>query len=607
MLTDPGRVPLGRRAWIGDGRRGASVSPDGTIDWYAHDGLQSRPDLWRLLDEAGPAVRVGPVREGAEARRHPPATRLSYLPGTNVVEAVTDGPSGRRVSVTDFVPWPPTGAGGVVRLVRALSGPVDVEVEVLAGPDRRPGGGTRPVVAHGQGVLLDGLPILAPGPFEAAPLDRDTGRWRSVIHLEPGQEVVVTLGFDDPVGPDAAHRLLDATRTAWRSWSGLIGYSGPYRNSVERALLAIRSLTGLTGAPAGSGTTSLPRRVGSERSSDDRWMCLRDVASAVGVWADCGLSEEAEAAETWLRRTVQDAHLPWPAWFDSDGQPVPDAEALPFTGWRRSEPVVAGRTQPEPDVGLVGSVCSAIGASMRGPGGRAADPGQLSAAWPRLADATDWAADHWRRPDSGVWEIGRPYRLYAAGRVSVWSALDGMARRARQTNPLDLGAAGWQQEGRDLLSWLESEAVADDGGLKMDGAPGAPDEPDAALLSVAWSGPWSLAHPVVPATVDRVVERLSSGPLLYRYSDRVSDERAGPDHPDLEASFQAVRALAALGRWEEAHDRMEAATGLIEGAGAGLLTETADPVSGQLYGNFPHTAGALALVAAALALDAGPR
>jgi GH15 family glucan-1,4-alpha-glucosidase len=111
----------------------------------------------------------------------------------------------------------------------------------------------------------------------------------------------------------------------------------------------------------------------------------------------------------------------------------------------------------------------------------------------------------------------------------------------------------------------------------------------------------------VRATVDRVLERLSSGPLLHRYSDRIADERAGPDHPDLEASLLAVRALAALGRWDEAHERMEGVTGLAGRAGPGLLAETADPVSGELYGNFPSTGAALALVEAALALDAGPR
>lgn len=603
MITDPGRVPLGLRGWIGHGGRGASVAPDGTIDWYAAGGPTAPPNLWRLLDEDGPAVRVGPVRGGNRARRQVPAASVGYRPATNVLETVTEGSGGRRVSVVDFVPWD---GEGIVRLVRALSGPAEIEIDVLAGPDHRPGRRRPAVIPTTGGLLLDGLPVAVPARFEPAPLGRDTERWRAVVRLDAGEEAVVTIGYEHPVGPDAAHRLLDATVASWRGWLGPLSYTGPYRPAVERALVAVRALTGPHGAPAAAGTTSLPRRVGSERSADDRWVRLRDAAAAVEMLAGCGLAEDAEAAEAWLRRTLTDAHLPWPSWFDPDGQPVPEAEEAPLQGWRRSQPVLFGRGALPADPGLLGDVTAAVGASMRGPGGGSGDPGPLSAATDALSGATDWVSDHWREPDAGTWEIGRPHRLYVAGRVRAWSALDRMSRRGRAANPLDLRAAQWQQEGRDILSWLESHGVADDGALTMDGTPGAPDEADADLLRIAWSGPWPAAHPVVPATVDRVLERLSAGTLLHRYSDRVADERAGPDYPDLEASLLAVRALAALGRWEEAHERMEGVTGLVGRAGPGNLTETADPVSGQLYGNFPSTAAAMALIGAARALDQGP-
>jgi hypothetical protein len=527
---------------------------------------------------------------------------MSYRPGTTAVSTVAEGPGGRRVEVIDFMPW--DGSGGIVRLVRALSGPVDVEVEVLAGPERRPGGDRRRVAPTATGLLLDGLSIHAQCRFEPAPLDRDTPLWRGVTRLDVGEEMVVALGFDQPVGPAAAHRMLGDTELAAAGWLGTLVYGGPYRAEVGRALLGLKMLTGTGGAPAAAGTTSLPRRLGSERSTDARWVSLYDAAASVPALAVAGLAEDAEAAEAWLRTTVETAHLPWPAWFDRDGQPVPEPEEWPVRGWRGAQPVRAGRFQPAPDPGLIGPLALAVGASMKGPGGRPDDPGPLSAAFGPLADATDRAGDHWREPDGGRWEIERPLRLYVAGRVWLWVGLDRMARLARAANPLDLRAAGWQQEGRRILSWLESEAVAADGGLRMDTSS---DEADAALLAAAWTGPWPLGHPVVGATVDRVLERLSSGPLVHRYSDRVADERAGPDHPDLEASLLAVRALASLGRWEEAHERMEGVASLARRAGPGLLSETADPVSGQLYGNFPSSGAALALVNAAFALEGGPR
>jgi hypothetical protein len=600
VLTDPGRGPLGLRAWIGDGRRGASLAPDGTVDWYA-GAPAAVPDLWRLVDESGPAVRVGPVRDGGRARRHLPPATVSYRPGTNVVETIAEGSGGRRVAVTDFMPWPD--GGGLVRLVRALSGPVEVEVEVLPGPARGPGGARRTASPTAGGFTVGGLTVAVAAPMTAAPIDRDTPRWRAVLRLDAGEEAVVAIGDEIPLAADAAHRLLDDTIAAWRSWLGRLAYGGPYRQEVERALLLLRALTPPGGGPAAAGTTSLPRRPGSERGSDSRWVRVRDAARATRVLAASGLAEDAEEAETWLRHTVAEAHLPWPSWLDADGQPVPEPEDWPVGGWRHSQPVLLGRPRAI-DVGLVGAVAAAVGASTSGPGGRRDDPGPLSAAYPALAEATDWAADHWRQPDHGRWDIGRPLRNYTAGRIEVWSALRRMASLARSRDPLDLQAAAWQQEGRELLSWLESDGLAPDGGLRMDGGPG--DEADAALLPALRSGPWPATDPVVAATVGRTIERLSSGPLLYRYSDRVADEQAGPDLPDLEASFSAVTALADLGRWDEAHDRMEGVLRVVAGAGPGGPATTADPLSGEMFGDLPCTAAGLALVEAALALTAGP-
>ncbi|HET9078756.1 MAG TPA: glycoside hydrolase family 15 protein [Acidimicrobiales bacterium] len=605
MLTDAGRVPLNRRGWIGDGRHGASVTADGTVDWYSSAGLTAGADLWRLLDPSGAAVRVGPVRDGSGVRRRLPVAHQTYREATNVLETVIEGPAGRRVAVVDFMPWPGPGLdppGGVVRLVRALSGPVRIEVEVL------PGARPAEVAPSARGLIVGRLEVTAPAPFVAAPLGRDEERWRAVLELDAGQEAVVTVGRRDqdlPGSESGAHRALADTEAAWRSWLTAVVYAGPHQAALQRALLSVRMLTGPGGAPHAAGTSSLPRRPGSERSADDRWVRLRDAARAARVLAGLGLAEDGEAAERWMRETLTTADLPWPAWFDADGQPVPPAEEWPFPGWRGNGPVRRGRPALDADTGLVGEVVAAVGSTRTGPRGRPDDAGPLSAAWAALAGATDRAADDWRRPDPGRWEIGRPPRMYVAGRLGVWAALDRMARLARAANPLDLQAATWQQESREVLAWLEGSGPAADGGLRMDGASPL-DEADAALLAVAWQGPWPVTHPVVTATVDRVLQRLGSDLVIHRYSDRVADDRAGPDHPDLEASLMAVRALARLGRWEEAHERLESVLTLT-GSGPGLLPETVDPVTAEGFGNFPATGTALAFLEAAAALENGPR
>ncbi len=611
-------MPLGARGWIGDGLRGALVSADGTIDWYCPDRLSGRPACWSLLDPRGGAVRVGPVRASSDAGRRLPPFRQSYRPGSNVLETELRDGSGGRLSITDVLPWPGPGHAGpgrvapgqVLRILRAPAGPVDVEVEVI------PAGAWGPAreVSHFEGgLVVDGLAVRTGFPLHFEPLGRDAPRWRGVCRLEAGAAAVVTLEQPDlprPESTESAQRVAATTEAAWRSWLSPLGYDGPYRGAVERSLLAVRSLSGPGGAPAAAGTTSLPRRTGSERGRDDRWVLLRDAAGAAATWADAGFPEDAEAAEGWLGQMARTTPLPWPPALDADGQPVPELEELGLAGWRRSGPVVSGRPSAVLDLDLYGDVVAAYGASTRGPGGAgglAPLPGlpPLAGAWPALAAAVDWAADHWGDPDAGVWQSAGSPTLLVASRVQVWWAIDRMVSLARAANPLDLQAAAWHQEARRILVWLESEGIAADGGLRRDLMPGRGDGPDAALLRVAWRGPWPIAHPIVPATVDRVLEQLGSNGFVYRHGPQVDDGRAGPDNPDLLATLWAVRALARLGRWEEAHAAME--TVVATGGNLGLLAEAADPVSGELMGNLPAAGVHLALVDAALALTAGPR
>ncbi len=202
-----------------------------------------------------------------------------------------------------------------------------------------------------------------------------------------------------------------------------------------------------------------------------------------------------------------------------------------------------------------------------------------------------------------MWGLGGPPRDLVASKVQAWVALDRMARRARSANPLDLDAAGWQHAATQIVAWCEAEGLAVDGGLRLERSP--EDLPDAALLRIAWSGPWPSDHPIVTRTVERIVERLSVGLLVHRYPTSLDDGLAGNDSPDIEVSLWAVRALAHLRRWEEAHARMEAVCSVANPGG--LLSATADPASGELLGNLPAVGPHLALIQAALALQEGPR
>ncbi len=611
MITEPSRVRLARRAWISDGSSGATVAPDGTVDWYQSAAPGGPVLLWRLYDPDGPAVRVGVHRDTpAEIHDHAGA-RIAYRGRTNVAETVTRTASGRCLSVTDFVEWSPTGGAGpkgLLRIARALAGPVDVEVELVCGRRSR-------VVQTSGGIRLGDLTVnlgggLARAHFEGTSYGRNGQRWRAVTTLDSGQDAIVTLGHAasgatagaTADSADAAMRLA-STAAAWSGWVDAMRYDGLYVDAVERSLLTLRSLTDRHGAAGGAGTTSLPRRLGSERSADGRWVKLRDVAASVPTYAHFGFDDDAAAAETWLRYTVSQASRPWPAHYDKDGQPAPDLCELAWQGWRGSQPVNFGRRALPADAEALAAVLGAIGASTNRRYDPQADPGPLSAAWEDISRAVDGLADTWQAPDCGRWESSGEAQCYTSQRLAAWATFNRAAGFARSSNPLDMSAATWQAEGTAVAKWLDKQAERNAGQLTI--YPPS-EEADAALLAVAWQGPWPADHPVVAATVDLTLARLSSGAFVYRHSDKVGDGTPGPDNPDLEATFLAARALAIMGRWEEAHERMEAAVNAIARSGPGVLAETVDPASGATYGNLACGPVALALLDAAAALSGGP-
>lgn len=178
-----------------------------------------------------------------------------------------------------------------------------------------------------------------------------------------------------------------------------------------------------------------------------------------------------------------------------------------------------------------------------------------------------------------------------------------MADAARSRDLLDLSAVPWRAARRDVVAWLETYGQAAGGGLRGDLSPADP--PDAHLVQVAWRNPWAGDTRIASRTVDRVIARLGSGPFVARYDDYFVDGLPAGEGAVLACSFWVVEALAVLGRWEEAHERMESLCGFSRPLG--LLPEQADPVSGAFLGNLPHAASHLSLIRAALALTAGPR
>jgi hypothetical protein len=138
-------------------------------------------------------------------------------------------------------------------------------------------------------------------------------------------------------------RRLRATGDHWRGWVQRTSYDGPWKDAVERSLLAIRLLAdGRSGATAAAGTSSLPEVIGGERNYDYRFAWVRDASFTVDALLRVGMRELAHASVTWLLGAVARTHPRVDPVYALTGDVIRSQSSLDLPGYRGTSPVHVG-------------------------------------------------------------------------------------------------------------------------------------------------------------------------------------------------------------------------------------------------------------------------
>ncbi|HKS24655.1 MAG TPA: glycoside hydrolase family 15 protein [Thermoanaerobaculia bacterium] len=576
-------------AVIGDTRSIALISRRGSIDWLSWPRFDAPSIFARLLDvEKGGHFSIAPPVPFTVKRR--------YIDDTNVLET-TFTCDGGEATLIDLMPVMTeeektrrlTPFRQILRRVECVRGEVPLRVEFVPRPDyaritpRLELRDHRVHCAWGARVLN----LRSDARFDERGIAEFT--------LRAGERRTFVLGYDDhspavfaPLDDDAVERSIEF----WRNWSSQLAYKGPYRDMVMRSALVLKLLTyAPSGGIVAAATTSLPEEIGGVRNWDYRYCWLRDASFTVSALYDCGFEREGAAFLDWLLYATRITQPRLQILYDVFGESkLPERDLDHLAGYRGSRPVRVGNLAVKQfQLDVYGEVIGAMEEAVQR--GEALDRDRRRLIH-RLAQVV---AKRWSEPDDGIWEKRGGRRHHIHSKIMAWSALDCAERL------IGPEFSGVKDQIRD---YVLTEGFNQE--INSFVAVAGERDVDASLLYAVRVGIVKPDDPRMLGTIDAIRRQLGRGDLVYRYDTRSQEDGlpAG-EGAFLACSMWLVEALVLAGRRGEAEEVF--AKVLRRANDVGLLSEEADPDTGELLGNFPQALTHIGLMNAALCLSEGDR
>jgi GH15 family glucan-1,4-alpha-glucosidase len=593
-------------ALIGDCHTNALVGRNGSVDWLCFPRPDSPSVFTHLLDDkhgGNFAVRV----DDADVAR-------AYVEDTNVLRTAWTTADG-ELEVLDCMPvradgdGPPVPMRGVLRRLRCTRGRVTAQIRVtprfeyaLVVPRLRTptpyladfvGGGsairvraTHPLERRDAHTLRRGDVLAAAWELTEGEVAWVVATW-TPAHLEP-------VDIPEPE-PDRWQEDLDATLDYWRSWVQACDYDGDMRADVHRSALVLKALTyAPTGALLAAATTSLPEEIGGERNWDYRFTWIRDATLTLTSLFILGLRAEAVAFKQWLERTGAGRPQDLQIMYGIEGERhLPEIVLDHLGGHRGSVPVRVGNgAVKQLQLDSYGQLLESAYLFDRAGGDITEDN------WHYLTGLADICCERWSEPDQGIWEIRDEPRHFTHSKVNCWLALRRAVQLAEsRAMPVP---ARWREECDRVAELLLDDARRRGWFAQAIGS----DVPDAAALLVPAVGFVASDDPLVTATVEVIVDKLSTeGGLVHRYL--ADDGLRGGEGAFLLCSFWLVDVLSHAGRVANAEALLDKLRALSNDVG--LYAEEVDTTTGAHLGNTPQAFTHMAMVTSLAHLSAARR
>ena len=582
---------------IGNCQASALVDRRGRFVWACVPRVDGEPVFSSLLDDNLPAG------EGAYGfweidLEGGVSTTQRYLRNTPVLTTRHEDGEGNAIEVTDFCPRFQR-AGRVyrpvafVRIVRPVAGSPRIRVRL------RPScnwGSEQAARTRGSNHIRYKLAETTMRLTTSAPVgwieDERLFRIERPLHF--------FLGPDESFSEDvrsATESMLDLTLHEWRHWVRGLATPLEWQQAVIRAAITLKLCQHEeTGAIVAAMTTSIPEHPNSGRNWDYRFCWIRDAYYTVQALNRLGALDVLEAYLAYLRNIVDNAaggHIQ-PLYGVGGEERIEEYQAPGLNGYRGMGPVrIGNQAYEQVQHDAYGQITLSNAQAF------------FDQRLYRMAGIEDFRALEkvgeraWQvhdKADAGLWELRTKSHVHTYSVAMCWAACDRLANAAQALGLADRSIF-WQARADHIHKTVIQQAWRE--GTKRLSATFGGDDLDASLIQLLDLRFLAPDDPRFRSTLRAVEEGLRRGSHMLRYA--TEDDFGLPKTAFNVCTFWLIEALHFTGRDADARALFEEM--LSRRTSAGLLSEDIDPVTGELWGNYPQTYSLVGLINCAVLLS----
>ena len=582
---------------IGNCQASALVDRRGRFVWGCTPRIDGEPAFSSLLDDSPPGG------EGARGfweidLENCATTTQSYLRNTPILVTRHEDRDGGAIEVTDFCPrfqrvgrvYRPV---AFVRIVRPVAGSPRIRVRLR--PARNWGSEIAPTT-RGSNHIRYLLSDMALRLTTSAPIgwieDERLFRLERPLHFFLGPDE----SFSDDV-KSTTESMLDLTTHEWRHWVRGLAIPLEWQEAVIRSAITLKLCQHEeTGAIVAAMTTSIPEHADSGRNWDYRYCWIRDAYYTVQALNRLGALDVLEAYLSYLRNIVDNAkggHIQ-PLYGVGGEATLEERVAPALNGYRGMGPVrIGNQAYEQVQHDAYGQIILSNAQAF------------FDQRLYRMASVEDFQALEevgeraWQvhdKADAGLWELRTKSHVHTYSVAMCWAACDRLANAA-QALGLEDRRAFWQTRADQIAEVVMAQAWRPD--TDRLSATFGGDDLDASLIQLLDLRFLSPDDPRFLSTLRAVEDGLRRGSHMLRYA--TEDDFGLPKTAFNVCTFWLIEALHFTGRDADARSLFEEM--LSRRTAAGLLSEDIDPVTGELWGNYPQTYSLVGMINCAVLLS----